>query len=48
MGIPFAFMGSLILPFYLPLWIGTTLGGAFPWLLVTWVEYRLPTNWENG
>jgi hypothetical protein len=44
MGIHFAFMGSLFLPLILPPWIGATLGGALPWLIMTWVGYRLPAN----
>ena len=42
LGIPFAFMGSLILPLFLSPWIGATLGGALPWLFTIWVGYRLP------
>lgn len=42
LGIPFAFLGSLLLPLLLPPWIGATLGGALPWLFTTWVGYRLP------
>lgn len=44
MGMPFAFVGSLIVPVYLSPWLGTTLGGALPWVFMTWIGYRLPTN----
>ena len=44
LGLPFAFIGSLMLPLFLHPWIGATLGGALPWALMTWIGYRLPTN----
>ena len=40
-GIPFAFLGSLFLPLTASPWIGATIGGALPWLLTTWIGYRL-------
>jgi hypothetical protein len=39
-GFMFAFFGSLLAPLVLPTWIGTTLGGAAPWLLCTWIGFR--------
>jgi hypothetical protein len=39
-GLPFAFIGSLMLPLLLDPWIGATLGGALPWLLFTGLGHR--------
>ncbi len=43
-GLPFAFVGSLLLPLLFDPWIGATLGGAAPWLLFTWLGYRAGTR----
>jgi hypothetical protein len=40
-GLPCAFLGSLLLPLVLPAWPGATLGGSLPWLLCIWTGYRL-------
>lgn len=40
-GLPFAFLGSLLIPLAVPAWLGATLGGSLPWLLCTWLGYRL-------
>jgi len=39
-GLPFAFIGSLMLPLLFDPWVGATLGGALPWLLFTWLGHR--------
>jgi hypothetical protein len=39
-GLPFAVLGSLMLPLFMDPWIGATLGGARPWLLFTWLGHR--------
>lgn len=39
-GLPFAFVGSLMLPLLFDPWIGATLGGALPWLLFTWLGHH--------
>lgn len=43
-GLPLAFLGSLLLPLVLSPWPGATLGGSLPWLLCTWLGYRLPAE----
>jgi len=39
-GFPFAVVGSLMLPLFMDPWLGATLGGALPWLLVMWLGSR--------
>ncbi len=39
LGLPVACFGSLMLPLMFDPWIGATLGGAVPWLLLTWFGY---------